>query len=85
MEVALLNESNRIALEEENCFFAKEGWPLLMKRYQPLELVGKGGFSEVYRSYDLYSNQTVAIKLSSVEHLLQGCGNKHEYLKHIKR
>jgi tousled-like kinase len=56
-----------------------------MKRYQPLELVGKGGFSEVYRSYDLYANQTVAIKLSSVEHLLQGCGNKHEYLKHIKR
>ncbi len=64
---------------------AKEGWPTLNKRYQSLRLIGKGGFSEVYEAYDLDRHQTVAVKLSEVDHLLMGRGNKMDYLKHIKR
>jgi tousled-like kinase len=50
-----------------------------------LRLIGKGGFSEVYEAYDLDRHQTVAVKLSEVDHLLMGRGNKMDYLKHIKR
>jgi tousled-like kinase len=40
------------AYEEKTCKFANV-WPALKNRYQVLELIGKGGFSEVYKAYDL--------------------------------
>ena len=42
----------------------KQKWPIIGKRYLPLELLGKGGFSQVYRGFDLEENIEVAIKLS---------------------
>jgi len=31
----------------------ERAWPLLSERYQLLSLLGKGGFSEVYKGFDL--------------------------------
>ena len=51
------------------CYFAKrnienglQAWPLLHNRYQVLRLLGKGGFSEVYKAFDVVSNKYVALK-----------------------
>lgn len=48
-----MEEERRVRREEEQSYLARENWPLLQKRYQPLRLIGKGGFSEVYLAHDL--------------------------------
>lgn len=40
-----------------------QSWPLLNKRYQLVSLLGKGGFSEVYKAYDLKRMRYVACKI----------------------
>lgn len=52
-----------------NCTFAphkKEGLPLLNERYQIISLLGKGGYSEVYKAYDLENHIYVACKLNQL-------------------
>jgi tousled-like kinase len=80
-----LQERVRLWEEEEQSYLARDGWPLLARRYQPLHLIGKGGFSEVYLAQDLDRDLLVAVKLSDVEHLLGGRGDRLEYLRHIRR
>lgn len=36
-------------------------------RYQMLKMIGRGGFSEVYRAYDLESNQYCAVKIHELD------------------
>lgn len=62
---------------------AKEGWPVIGDRYLSLELLGRGGFSEVYRAYDLKENTERAIKISD----LSACVSyrRQEYMKHVTR
>ena len=43
---------------------AIKGWPNLYDNYQPLELVGKGGFGQVYKCYDMENSIVVAIKIN---------------------
>jgi tousled-like kinase len=38
-------------------------WPLLDNRYQLLSLLGKGGFSEVYKGFDLLELRMTACKI----------------------
>jgi len=56
--------------EEENSRFGRLDqqdtslrWPFLSERYQILSLLGKGGFSEVYRAYDCLEMKFVACKI----------------------
>ena len=77
--------------EEENCRFGKfnaaepdKKWPLLSNRYQLLALVGKGGFSEVYRAFDCEEIREVACKI----HQLNPAWSetlKSNYIRHALR
>ena len=54
-----IQESRRI-VEEDNAKYAQqtnefEAWPVLHGKYLLLSLLGKGGYSEVYKAYDLES------------------------------
>jgi hypothetical protein len=77
--------------EEENCRFGKinvndqeKRWPLLSSRYQMLSLLGKGGFSEVYRAFDCDELRDVACKI----HQLNPSWSEHQksnYIRHALR
>ena len=101
----------RLVLDEENCRFANRSkfynnslkqreeihspWPLLNERYQILSLLGKGGFSEVYKAYDLEKMKFVACKIHQlnphwslnsrsnyIRHALRE-NQVHRFLKHL--
>lgn len=78
-----------------NTSLNSSSWPLLNKRYQLVSLLGKGGFSEVYKAYDLKNMRFVACKihqlnphwsLSSrsnyIRHALRE-NQVHRFLKHL--
>ena len=72
--------------QESKCSFLlrREPWPLLAGRYQTISLLGKGGYSEVYKAYDLENHCYVAVKL----HQLSQNWNeevKDNYIKHTSR
>ena len=51
-----------------SCRFCKatgelSAWPLLIQRYQVVCLIGKGGFGEVYKAYDLDNARETAVKI----------------------
>jgi tousled-like kinase len=76
--------------EEENCRFGRttgdpeNRWPLLKGRYQLVSLMGKGGFSEVYKAFDLEEMKDVACK---IHQLSQSWSEnfKSNYIKHALR
>lgn len=77
--------------EEENCRFGRlisndrdQKWPLLSNRYQLLSLLGKGGFSEVYRGYDIEELRYVACKIHQLSPNWSE-SVKSNYIKHILR
>lgn len=79
----------RKMLDEENCRFgrkakAESGWPLLNERYQVLALLGKGGFSEVYKAFDLQEMRLVACK---IHHLSPhwSLASRSNYIRHALR
>lgn len=77
-----LYEAQNIS-EEKTCSFLNK-WPLLHNRYQILCLLGKGGFSEVYKAYDLKEHKYVACKLYTLKNNLTKEMSEN-YLKHTIR
>ena len=83
-----IQESRRMA-DEDFAAYSKaapthEPWPVLHGRYLLLALLGKGGFSEVYRAYDLEEHRELAIKF----HKLDPSWSeelKASYIKHALR
>ena len=73
--------------QEKICTFSplkKEGLPFLNDRYQIIELIGKGGYSEVYKAYDTQEHKYVACKLIQLnENWSEQI--KQSYLKHTIR
>ena len=69
--------------EETNCYYSKS-WPLLNNRYQLLSLLGKGGYSEVYKAFDLVDKKYVACKVYLIKQNWpkEICEN---YIKHTLR
>ena len=57
-------ELKRVRDEDESRF---KNHPVLHDRYCLLKLVGKGGFSEVFKAYDLNTMKYVAVKLHQME------------------
>lgn len=73
--------------QETKCTFSpqkKEGLPLLNGRYQIVELLGKGGYSEVYKAYDLENHIYVACKLNQLNDNWKE-EIKDSYIKHTIR
>lgn len=62
----------------------KAEWPLIQNRYQIVEFLGKGGFSEVYTGFDLVTFQYIACK---IHHLKSTWSDdmKMGYIKHALR
>lgn len=88
-------KSKKTTKEETINSINSSSWPLLNKRYQLISLLGKGGFSEVYKAYDLKKMHFVACKihqlnphwsLSSrsnyIRHALRE-NQVHRFLKHL--
>ena len=82
-------KSKRNMLDEQNCRFGRRarrstGWPLLSERYQVLSLLGKGGFSEVYKAFDLQEMRMVACK---IHHLSThwSLASRSNYIRHALR
>jgi tousled-like kinase len=68
--------------EEEMSKF--NGFPVLHERYLMLQLLGRGGFSEVYRAYDLKLFRQVACKIHQLSHNW-ATEKKASYLRHAER
>lgn len=83
-EIARYKDRLRLFLKEEQCQMAKEGWPLLKNKYLPLELIGTGGFGEVYKGFDFERLGDVAIKISLPDSRLSPSALEN-FLKHLRR
>jgi len=55
-----LKQMQRLEAAERSNF---RTYPLLADRYQLLNMIGRGGFSEVFRAYDLENNRYCAVKI----------------------
>ena len=66
------------------CPYKKEGLPFLKERYQIIELIGKGGYSEVYKAYDTQNHKFVACKLIQLKDNWPE-EIKQSYIKHTLR
>lgn len=62
----------------------KVEYPLFLDRYQILSLLGKGGFSEVYKVFDLHTFEYKAFKLHRLSESWDD-GLKRNYIKHATR
>ncbi|RWS19138.1 hypothetical protein B4U80_00212, partial [Leptotrombidium deliense] len=61
-----------------------QNYEILNSRYLVLELVGKGGYGEVYKTFDIETQTFVACKVQKVESSWS-TSRKKNYVKHIVR
>jgi tousled-like kinase len=83
----MILERKRIKEEESSRFGSshnKEKFPILSNRYLILGLLGKGGYSEVYRAYDLENNIEVACKIHQLNSQWSD-SIKENYIRHTIR
>ena len=78
-EITLFNQDLHSTFSKK-----KEGLPLLNGRYQILSLLGKGGYSEVYKAYDVETHRYVACKLHQLNQNWKE-EIKDNYIKHTIR
>ena len=86
-EKFFINYQRNLLNFEEICTFSlykKDGLPLLSQRYQILELIGKGGYSEVYKAFDIIEHKYVVCKLVKFDNNWQK-DVKENYIKHTVR
>ena len=86
IEKSILIHEINLYNQETKCSFyqKKEGWPLVGGRYQIIGLLGKGGYSEVYKAYDLENHMYVACKLHQLNQNWRE-EVKDNYIKHTVR
>jgi len=61
-EIIVYKDKLKLNDKEKKCQYYLEKWPIIYDRYQTLELLGSGGFGEVYKCFDCHYNRIVAIK-----------------------
>jgi len=71
----------RVASEDASRFRSR---PILHDRYVLCSLLGKGGFSEVWRAYDLTELREVAVKIHQLDPRWPD-SKKENYTKHVSR
>ena len=71
----------RVASEDASRF---QDHPKLHDRYILLSLLGKGGFSEVWKAYDLVDMREVAVKIHQLDPRWHD-NKKENYTKHVSR
>jgi hypothetical protein len=76
-----VRELKRVSDEESSRF---NNHPILHSRYLLLNLLGKGGFSEVYKAFDLQEFRLVACKIHQLNSLWSE-PKKQNYTKHAVR
>uniref|UniRef100_A0A3Q0KNB4 Protein kinase n=2 Tax=Schistosoma mansoni TaxID=6183 RepID=A0A3Q0KNB4_SCHMA len=76
-----IREIKRISNEDASRF---KDHPLLNERYLLLNLLGKGGFSEVHKGFDLVANRYVACKIHQLNPSWPK-DKKDNYIKHALR
>jgi len=79
--ISMMQEQRR---QREECFSRFSDFSLLNHRYLLVKLIGKGGFSEVFKAYDLHQLEWVACKI----HQLNQCWTeeqKSNYIRHTTR
>ena len=47
-------------------FKLNDDMPILNERYKIIKLIGKGGFGEVYKAYDIENLKIVACKINII-------------------
>lgn len=77
----LIREMKRIRDEDGSRF---NNFPILNRRYALLNLLGKGGFSEVYKAFDLVDHRYVACKLHGLNPQWSE-EKKQSYIRHAIR
>ena len=80
-------ESKRLREEETSRYASntsKEKFPILANRYLILSLLGKGGYSEVYKAFDLENNIEVACKIHQLNNQWSD-SIKENYIRHTIR
>lgn len=64
----LIHINNLYNYENNSIFFKnKDDTSLIDDKYKIIELIGKGGYSEVYKSFDLDNHKYVACKLNKID------------------
>jgi len=74
-------ECKRVRDEERSKY---SDFPVLHERYLLLHLLGKGGFSEVYKAFDLFEMRIVACKIHQLNSQW-GEEKKANYMRHATR
>mmetsp|Transcript_9386 Transcript_9386/g.40721 ORF Transcript_9386/g.40721 Transcript_9386/m.40721 type:complete len:628 (-) Transcript_9386:1236-3119(-) len=77
----LIREMRRLRDEKASPF---NNMPVLHDRYQLTKLLGRGGFSEVYKAYDLQGLEWVALKVHQL-HVYWSEEKKNNYIRHATR
>eukprot|EP00755_Sulcionema_specki_P035178 Sspe_Gene.21468::Locus_8058_Transcript_1_1_Confidence_1.000_Length_2605::g.21468::m.21468/K08864/TLK; tousled-like kinase len=80
-KVVATKEWKRIRDEDASRF---KGFPLLGGRYRMVGLLGKGGFSEVWKALDMKEGQIVAVKVHQLKDDWPH-ERKEDYMRHARR
>ncbi len=77
-----MQELKRVTSEDQSRF--QRDLPLMKERYLLVSLLGKGGFSEVWRALDMEEMREVAVKVHQLNPLWT---EKHRatYIRHVTR
>ena len=87
-KISCIQETKRINNEYHSRFgkpnprTGSPEWPILDNKYQILSLIGKGGFSEVYKAFDLEGLRYCACKIHQSNPNWEECA-KENYIKHV--